>query len=234
MEEAPPRSLGRKSKSMSNWSSCWGDIKASSRNRLRGKSPEPCKKYQYFQLSTNKQYQFQYCQDTWSKNSFTGPLCHLKGKQKNGFWDSLVAVPKIGVRDLVAVSIPVCDWGTAYRRELWLWCGKEWLGAWFTGYQPCLCHRTLSTLPSNLSPKGHGPHLLQTSIYFLPTIIYLHLTLEVLEANKSWDYLPRKIFLVERVYHNPEETLIVWIPTNLGYSMAEILQAAQSQGVQCD
>lgn len=74
----------------------------------------------------------------------------------------------------------------------------------------------------------------QASIYFLPTIIYLHLTLEVLEANKSWDYLPRKIFLVERIYHNLEETLIVWIPKNLCCSMTETLRAAHSQEAQCE
>lgn len=33
--------------------------------------------------------------------------------------------------------------------------------------------------------KGYSQHVLQTPIYFLPTIIYLRLTLEVLEGNKS-------------------------------------------------
>jgi hypothetical protein len=112
----------------------------------------------------------------------------------------------------------VCDWLKACRRELWLWCSQEGLGGWFTRYQPLpLSQGPLNTSEWPFPPKGCGQHVLQTPIYFLPTIIYLCLALEVLEGNKSWDYLPRKIFLVERIYPNLEETLVGWLETQQSY-----------------
>lgn len=84
-------------------------------------------------------------------------------------------------------------------------------------------------LASNSPPNGCSLCLLKAPVYFVPTKVSLDLTLNVLEASKLWNYLPRKMFFMERIYCNLEETLTVRIPTKLFHDTVEFLRSAQIQ-----